>query len=96
MARSEVAGRRERAAEKNERRPKVSFLVNTQLDCALTMFVGRFRSLIFWLYADNEKLHPRLDGRVDSMIEVRVDRSRIQSQLLTASALTARAHQGAR
>ncbi|GAA5905356.1 tRNA dimethylallyltransferase [Sporobolomyces salmoneus] len=29
----------------------------------------RFRSLIFWLYADNEKLHPRLDGRVDSMIE---------------------------
>jgi len=30
----------------------------------------RFRSLVFWLYADNDALHPRLDGRVDKMIEV--------------------------
>ncbi|GAA5879550.1 hypothetical protein JCM16303_003248 [Sporobolomyces ruberrimus] len=30
---------------------------------------SRFRTLIFWLYAENEKLHPRLDGRVDKMIE---------------------------
>ncbi|GAA6059309.1 hypothetical protein JCM10212_005889 [Sporobolomyces blumeae] len=29
----------------------------------------RFRSLIFWLYAENEALHPRLDGRVDKMID---------------------------
>ncbi|BGP14440.1 hypothetical protein JCM10213_004563 [Rhodosporidiobolus nylandii] len=29
----------------------------------------RFRTLIFWLYAENEALHPRLDGRVDKMIE---------------------------
>ncbi|GAA5932151.1 tRNA dimethylallyltransferase [Sporobolomyces koalae] len=29
----------------------------------------RFRSLIFWLYAENDVLHPRLDGRVDKMIE---------------------------
>ncbi|GAA6000231.1 hypothetical protein JCM10207_007917 [Rhodosporidiobolus poonsookiae] len=29
----------------------------------------RFRSLIFWLYAENDSLHPRLDGRVDKMIE---------------------------
>ncbi|GAA5949266.1 hypothetical protein JCM3765_003349 [Sporobolomyces pararoseus] len=30
---------------------------------------SRFRSLVFWLYAENEQLHPRLDGRVDKMIE---------------------------
>ncbi|BGP38488.1 tRNA dimethylallyltransferase, mitochondrial [Rhodotorula kratochvilovae] len=29
----------------------------------------RFRTLIFWLYAENEALHPRLDGRVDKMIK---------------------------
>lgn len=31
----------------------------------------RFRTLVFWLYADNASLHPRLDARVDKMIEVR-------------------------
>ncbi|GAA5974200.1 hypothetical protein JCM11641_003322 [Rhodosporidiobolus odoratus] len=30
---------------------------------------ARFRSLVFWLYAENDYLHPRLDGRVDKMIE---------------------------
>ncbi|GAA5855921.1 hypothetical protein JCM8547_000417 [Rhodosporidiobolus lusitaniae] len=30
---------------------------------------ARLRTLIFWLYAENESLHPRLDGRVDKMIE---------------------------
>ncbi|GAA5868975.1 hypothetical protein JCM3774_002437 [Rhodotorula dairenensis] len=29
----------------------------------------RFRTLIFWLFAENESLHPRLDRRVDKMIE---------------------------
>ncbi|GAA5821382.1 hypothetical protein JCM11251_004597 [Rhodosporidiobolus azoricus] len=29
----------------------------------------RFRTLIFWLYAENESLHSRLDGRVDKMIQ---------------------------
>ncbi|CEQ42808.1 SPOSA6832_04660, partial [Sporobolomyces salmonicolor] len=28
-----------------------------------------FRTLIFWLFAENQALHPRLDGRVDKMIE---------------------------
>ncbi|ORY79368.1 IPP transferase-domain-containing protein [Leucosporidium creatinivorum] len=31
---------------------------------------SRFRSLIFWLYADNKALHPRLDSRVDKMLEL--------------------------
>ncbi|KAI9488698.1 IPP transferase-domain-containing protein [Zychaea mexicana] len=30
---------------------------------------ARFKSLIFWLYADPMKLNPRLDDRVDKMIE---------------------------
>ncbi|KAG2218220.1 hypothetical protein INT45_000762 [Circinella minor] len=30
---------------------------------------SRFSSLIFWLYADPSKLNPRLDDRVDKMIE---------------------------
>ncbi|GAA5891416.1 hypothetical protein JCM6882_004687 [Rhodosporidiobolus microsporus] len=30
---------------------------------------ARFRTLIFWLYAENDSLHPRLDGRVDKMIQ---------------------------
>ncbi|TKA57427.1 hypothetical protein B0A53_00656 [Rhodotorula sp. CCFEE 5036] len=29
----------------------------------------RFRTLIFWLFAEKESLHPRLDRRVDKMIE---------------------------
>ncbi|BGP54227.1 hypothetical protein JCM8202_001360 [Rhodotorula sphaerocarpa] len=29
----------------------------------------RFRTLVFWLFAENEALHPRLDARVDKMIE---------------------------
>ncbi|GAA5866194.1 hypothetical protein JCM1840_005107 [Sporobolomyces johnsonii] len=29
----------------------------------------RFRTLIFWVFAENKVLHPRLDGRVDKMIE---------------------------
>ncbi|KAF9520656.1 hypothetical protein BS47DRAFT_1481398 [Hydnum rufescens UP504] len=28
----------------------------------------RFRTLIFWIYADREKLEPRLDDRVDTML----------------------------
>ena len=34
------------------------------------MYLFRFSSLIFWLYADPSKLNPRLDDRVDKMIEV--------------------------
>ncbi|CDH57028.1 trna isopentenyltransferase [Lichtheimia corymbifera JMRC:FSU:9682] len=30
---------------------------------------ARFKSLIFWLYADPSKLNPRLDDRVDTMIK---------------------------
>ncbi|GAA6052700.1 hypothetical protein JCM3770_007181 [Rhodotorula araucariae] len=29
----------------------------------------RFRTLIFWLYAENDALHPRLDRRVDKMLD---------------------------
>ncbi|GAA5841632.1 hypothetical protein JCM3766R1_006795 [Sporobolomyces carnicolor] len=29
----------------------------------------RFRTLIFWLYSETEQLNPRLDGRVDKMIQ---------------------------
>ncbi|KPV76485.1 uncharacterized protein RHOBADRAFT_25555 [Rhodotorula graminis WP1] len=29
----------------------------------------RFRTLIFWLHADTDALHPRLDARVDKMLE---------------------------
>lgn len=31
----------------------------------------RFKTLIFWLYARKDSLHPRLNARVDKMIEVR-------------------------
>lgn len=31
---------------------------------------ARFRTLIFWVYEDMEKLRPRLDRRVDKMVEV--------------------------
>ena len=41
---------------------------SSQLD---TNAYTRFKSLIFWLYADPSKLNPRLDERVDKMIEVR-------------------------
>ncbi|POY72537.1 hypothetical protein BMF94_4363 [Rhodotorula taiwanensis] len=30
---------------------------------------SRFRTLVFWLFAENESLHPRLDKRVDKMIQ---------------------------
>jgi tRNA A37 N6-isopentenylltransferase MiaA len=30
----------------------------------------RFKTLIFWLHAPQEILDPRLDGRIDRMIEV--------------------------
>jgi hypothetical protein len=33
--------------------------------------IPRFRTLIFWIYADREKLEPRLDERVDAMLAVR-------------------------
>lgn len=32
---------------------------------------GRFRTLIFWVYEPMQTLAPRLDRRVDKMIEVR-------------------------
>ena len=44
--------------------------------------LDRFRSLVFWLYADNSALHPRLDSRVDNMLEVRPSFQPIQ-RLLT-------------
>ena len=32
--------------------------------------VSRYRSLLFWLYSNPDTLFPRLDSRVDDMIEV--------------------------
>lgn len=46
-----------------------------------------FRTLIFWLFAEKESLHPRLDRRVDKMIEVSLPRR--QSHFLPHSKLTA-------
>lgn len=34
---------------------------------------SRFRTLMFWVYDDLESLAPRLDKRVDRMVEVRRD-----------------------
>lgn len=31
----------------------------------------RYRTLFFWLYAEPNALNPRLDGRVDQMLQVR-------------------------
>lgn len=36
----------------------------------LTQNCRSFRTLVFWLFAENESLHPRLDKRVDKMIQV--------------------------
>lgn len=38
---------------------------------SLSGVTSRYRPLIFWLHAPSEILDPRLDGRVDKMIDVR-------------------------
>jgi hypothetical protein len=53
-------------------------------DSSLTRSL-RFRTLIFWLYADNSALNPRLDSRVDKMLRVRS--SRVSSSILLDSLL---------
>lgn len=37
-----------------------------------TFINGRYRTLVFWLYAKPEVLEPRLDSRVEKMVDVRL------------------------
>lgn len=45
-------------------------LLPTEAFVFVVLFADRFRTLVFWLFAENEALYPRLDARVDKMIEV--------------------------
>lgn len=52
---------------------KVSHVTWNNTTCIeFSLGLIRFKSLIFWLYADPSKLNPRLDDRVDTMINVRI------------------------
>lgn len=37
---------------------------------SLMISFSRFRTLIFWVFAEKDVLYPRLDARVDTMTEV--------------------------
>ena len=43
------------------------------LCCQMTfIYTTRYKTLIFWLYTEPEVLHPRLDARVDQMLQVQL------------------------
>lgn len=44
---------------------------------------SRYDTLIFWLFSDPEVLNPRLDARVDQMLEVSPSSIRILKSTLT-------------
>ncbi|KAF5330775.1 hypothetical protein D9619_005654 [Psilocybe cf. subviscida] len=46
-----------------------SSIIHEQSTRSTAEIEPRFRTLCFWLYADNASLHPRLDARVDTMIK---------------------------
>lgn len=50
--------------------PEAVPLLRRQLTDPGPFGINSFRTLIFWLFAEKESLHPRLDRRVDKMIEV--------------------------
>lgn len=47
------------------------------VDCV----VLRYRSLLFWLYAKPDILFPRLDARVDNMIQVCVHQDEVKPEV---------------
>ncbi|KAI8138292.1 IPP transferase-domain-containing protein [Fennellomyces sp. T-0311] len=50
-------------------RPQSEIIKEQQAENEAKGVQARFKSLVFWLYADPLKLNPRLDERVDKMIE---------------------------
>lgn len=49
---------------------RVDFVLLTLLELIVRFLSSRYRTLCFWLYARPDVLNPRLDARVDQMIEV--------------------------